>query len=389
MPSIHTKLKGGRSQKATVRSGPPPGGPPGEGINFRIQTDTGEKYTMELGPKPPREDRREERRGERRAHGMQPPGSPPGGGPDRTVAFWLRPPFGFVWMLGIMGVAVALGVYPVIRRLTLRLEALQRSVKKFGEGDLSVRVLVQGQDEVADLARQFNAAAERVETLVQSHKSLLANASHELRSPLTRIRMGLELMSGQQPSPAFRAEILRNIAELDQLVDEILLASRLDSHETDVGTVEYVDLIGLAAEECARVDADLDVSASPDSVEVHGVAKLLRRALRNLLENARRYSTGDITVVVHRSQDRAEVHVCDRGPGVPIGQRERIFEPFYRLPGASEHAGGVGLGLALVRSIAERHKGSVHCQDRPDGASGACFVLTLPLAPAVVIPAHR
>ena len=79
-------------------------GPPGEGINFRIQTDTGEKYTMELGPKPPREDRREERRGERRAHGMQPPGGPPGGGPDRTVAFWLRPPFGFVWMLGIMGV---------------------------------------------------------------------------------------------------------------------------------------------------------------------------------------------------------------------------------------------------------------------------------------------
>ena len=117
---------------------------------------------------------------------------------------------------------------------------------------------------------------------------------------------------------------------------------------------------------------------------------MLRRALRNLLENARRYSTGEITVVVHRRQGRAEVHVCDHGPGVPIGQRERIFEPFYRLPGASEHAGGVGLGLALVRSIAERHKGSVHCQDRPDGASGACFVLTLPLAPnAVPEPSPR
>lgn len=334
----------------------------GEGIEFHIASDTGEVFSLQMAPRQPRTDR---------------PGRDRSGG-----AFWTRPPFGFLWLLGIVSVAVALGVYPIIRRLTLRLEALQRSVQKFGEGDLSVRVPEYGQDEVADLARQFNAAAARVETLVQSHKSLLANASHELRSPLTRIRMGMELMSGQQPSPAFRAEILRNIAELDQLVDEILLASRLDAREADVGTVERVDLIGLAAEECARIDADLDVSASPDTLEVLGVAKLLRRALRNLLENARRYSTGEITVTVHRHQGRAEVHVCDQGPGVPASHRERIFEPFYRLPGASERAGGVGLGLALVRSIAERHNGSARCDDRPDGASGACFVLSLPLAPA-------
>jgi len=356
-------------------------GPPGEGIDFRIETDSGEKFTLELGPKPPREDRRgertDERGGERRraAGPSDGPGAPPGG-PDR--AFWLRPPFGFVWMLAIMGLAAALGVYPVIRRLTLRLEALQRSVKKFGEGDLSVRVPETGQDEVADLARQFNAAAARVETLVKSHKSLLANASHELRSPLTRIRMGLELMGGDQPSPAFRTEILRNIAELDQLVDEILLASRLDAREADVGTEEDVDLIGLAAEECARVDADLDVSAVPEGLEAHGISKLLRRAIRNLLENARRYSTGEITVVVQRAGGMAEVRVCDRGPGVPPAQRERIFEPFYRLPGASERSGGVGLGLALVRSIAGRHNGTVHCEDHAGG--GACFVLRLPLA---------
>ena len=340
---------------------------PGEGAEFSIESDTGEAFTLQMAPRQPRPDR---------------PGR--GRGSD---AFWTRPPFGFLWLLGIVSVAVALGVYPIIRRLTQRLEALQRSVQKFGEGDLSVRVPEQGLDEVADLSRQFNAAAARIETLVQSHKSLLANASHELRSPLTRIRMGMELMGGQQPLPAFRAEILRNIAELDQLVDEILLASRLDSRETDVGTVERVDLIGLAAEECARVGADLDVAASPDSLEVQGVAKLLRRALRNLLENARRYSTGEITVVVHRRQGRAEVHVCDQGPGVPVEQRERIFEPFYRLPGASERAGGVGLGLALVRSIAGRHQGTVHCQERPDGAQGACFVLALPLAHAAKPPA--
>lgn len=334
---------------------------PGEGIEFQIQADTGQVFLLQMAPRQPRGDR-----GGR------------GAGPNQSdAAFWVRPPFGFLWLLGIVGLAVAVGVYPIIRRLTLRLEALQRSVQKFGEGDLSVRVPEQGQDEVADLARQFNAAAARVETLVKSHKSLLANASHELRSPLTRIRMGMELMGGQQPSPAFREEILRNIAELDQLVDEILLASRLDAREADVGTVELVDLIGLAAEECARVDADLDVSS--DSVDVRGISKLLRRALRNLLENARRYSTGEITLVVERRQGHAEVRVCDRGPGVPVAQRERIFEPFYRLPGASERAGGVGLGLALVRSIAGRHNGTVHCEDRPDGAPGACFVLRLPL----------
>ena len=231
---------------------------PGEGIEFQIQSDTGQVFLLQMAPRQPRGDR----------------GGRPGGPNQGDAAFWTRPPFGFLWLLGIVGLAVAVGVYPIIRRLTLRLEALQRSVQKFGEGDLSVRVPEQGQDEVADLARQFNAAAARVETLVKSHKSLLANASHELRSPLTRIRMGLELMGGQQPSPAFREEILRNIAELDQLVDEILLASRLDAREADVGTVELVDLIGLAAEECARVDADLDVSS--DSVDVRGIPKLLR-----------------------------------------------------------------------------------------------------------------
>lgn len=335
---------------------------PGEGSEFRIETATGQTFVLQLAPRQPRGDRT--------------PGRP-GGARQNDAAFWTRPPFGFLWLLGIVGVAVALGVYPIIRRLTLRLEALQRSVQKFGEGDLSVRVPEGGHDEVADLSRQFNAAAARVEALVKSHKSLLANASHELRSPLTRIRMGLELMGGQQTSPAFRQEIERNIAELDQLVDEILLASRLDAREADVGTVEVVDLIGLAAEECVRVDADLDVGS--DSVDVRGVSKLLRRAIRNLLENARRYSAGEITLAVERRQGHAEVRVCDHGPGVPPNQRERIFEPFYRLPGASERAGGVGLGLALVRSIAGRHNGTVHCEDRPDGAPGACFVLRLPL----------
>ena len=207
---------------------------------------------------------------------------------------------------------------------------------------------------------------------------MLANASHELRSPLTRIRMGLEFMGNDPASARAKVEIQRNITELDQLVDEILLASRLDSSEVDVGAVECVDLIGLCAEECARIDADLDMQAD-GPLEVQGIAKLLRRAVRNLLENARRYSAGEITLSLAKEGNMALICVADHGPGVPEAQRERIFEKFYRLPGASERSGGVGLGLSLVRSIAERHGGTVRCEDRQDGGKGASFVISLPL----------
>ena len=298
---------------------------------------------------------------------------------------WSRPPFGFFWTLALVGIAVALATYPIIRKLTRRLELLQNGVEKWGEGNLSIRVPDSGQDEVAFLARQFNHAAERIETLVKSHesllasqKSLLANASHELRSPLTRIRMGLELM-GAPSSAAFKNEISRNITELDQLIEEILLASRLDACEADLGTIESVDLIGLVAEECARVDAELEVdSAGVAELPVQGVTKLLRRAVRNLLENARRYGAGDVTVTLSKTPGQAVIRVCDCGAGVPEASRERIFEPFYRLPGATERDGGVGLGLALVKSIVIRHEGTVFCENRPEG--GACFVVQLPLA---------
>jgi two-component system, OmpR family, sensor kinase len=330
---------------------------------------------------------------------MAPPHMRPYGPPHvrNEPPWWARPPYGFFWMLGLIGLAVAVGLYPVVRRLTQRLEGLQRGVQRWGDGDLSVRVPVQGDDEVADLSQRFNAAAERIEGLMASQKSLLANASHELRSPLARIRMGLELMAAPADAAVqqrTRAEILRNMAELDQLIDEILLASRLDAKEADIGTVEAVDLVGLCAEECARVGAVLDVPPGLAQLEVQGVAKLLRRMVRNLLENARRYGASGprgpgaladetedegqedgVVLSLVQSGQRVHIQVCDRGPGVPVAWRERIFEPFFRLPGASERVGGVGLGLSLVKSIAERHGGAVHCSDRAGG--GACFEIEL------------
>jgi len=282
---------------------------------------------------------------------------------------------GTIVVLVLLFVAVAAGAWPVVRRLTRRLQALKRGVEQFGAGELHHRVEVSGRDEVAAVAASFNFAAERVEALVRSHQSLLANASHELRSPLARLRMAVSMMEDATPEQRqrLRREIDTNVGELDALVEEVLLASRLDALQ-HVDRHEPVELLALAAEEGSRVGADAD----GNTATVQGDERLIRRALRNLLENARRYGGADITIEVRNGAGRALVQVCDRGPGVPETLRERIFEPFYRLPGHAEQAGGVGLGLSLVKQIAERHGGSVRCESRVGG--GSCFELSLPLA---------
>ena len=300
--------------------------------------------------------------------------------PRAARSFWTRPPNGFLWSLSLVALAMALATYPITRRLTRRLQALQQGVHAWGQGNLAVRVPEQGQDEVAFLARQFNHTARQIEGLVNSHKSLLANASHELRTPLTRIRMALELM-GTQPTPAMRDQIAQSISEVDQLIDEILLASRLDSPEADLGTPERVDLVGLAAEECSRVAAQVHVLSAPEALQVNGYPRLLRRLMRNLLDNARHYGPtgGELDVELDRtSAEQLVLRINDRGPGIPSQYLDQVFSPFFRLPGSVE--GGVGLGLALVRSIATRHQGRVWCENRPDG--GARFVVELPIHPA-------
>lgn len=280
--------------------------------------------------------------------------------------------------LALIAAAIAVGAYPVVRRLTRRLERLQASVEALGTGMLSTRVAVKGQDEVARLAHSFNRSATRIEALIAAQRTLLVNASHELRSPLARIRMAIELLS-TSPHPQMQAELAQNVAELDQLIDEILLASRLDAAGDTPLVKEEVDLTGLLVEECARVGATL--SGAP--MNLSGDPKLLRRLIRNLLENARRYGDGSpIEASLQGARLEAgaaavALSISDAGPGVPELERENIFAPFYRLPGARERDGGVGLGLSLVRQIARRHGGEVVCLARDGG--GTCFRVTLPI----------
>ena len=280
---------------------------------------------------------------------------------------------GLAALLLVIFLAVAAGAWPVVRRLTRRLEALKQGVEAFGAGALHQRVAEDGRDEVAAVGASFNRAATRIEALLRSHQSLLANASHELRSPLARMKMALTMLEDSSPGQRerLRREIDANIAELDALVEEVLLASRLDAAGT-LDKQERVSLLALAAEEAARVDG----AAHGEDLHALGDERLLRRAVRNLLENARRYGGGSVEAEVARGAAGIELRINDRGPGVPEAYRERIFEAFFRLPGHAEREGGVGLGLALVRQIAQRHGGSVRCLPREGG--GSSFVLTLP-----------
>ncbi len=268
--------------------------------------------------------------------------------------------FGWLAMLALLAVAVGLGAYPVVRRITGRLERLQARVDALGAGDLSARVKVEGGDEVAELARSFNHAADRIEQLVNAQKTLLASASHELRSPLARMRVAIELLTGEE-RPEIRDQVSHDIAELDDLIGELLLASRLDTLES-LERREQIDLLALLAEEAARCEA----TVSGELVRLHGDRRMLRRLLRNLFDNARRYGAGSEieASVVARTDGGARIRVEDRGPGVPEAERERIFEPFYRPPGTAETTEGVGLGLALVRQIARHHGGDARCLAR-------------------------
>ena len=285
---------------------------------------------------------------------------PPGG--------WRNP----IFIIMLIAAAIGLGAYPVVRQLTRRLESLRLGVETWGSGNLAQRVPEDGHDEIAAVGRAFNQAAGQVERLVAGHRSLLANASHELRSPLTRMRMAVELYDTVQHE-SMKAEIIRNMGELDSLVEEILLASKLDS-VSGLDTTEKVDFLALVAEEASVEGIDIDGVAT----NVMGDSRLLRRLVRNLVQNAIKHGAPPVTIRVEKADpNKLRLTVRDHGPGLPVAERERVFEAFYRPAGRSERAGGWGLGLSLVRQIAEHHGGTVRYEAPASG--GASFVVELPV----------
>lgn len=275
--------------------------------------------------------------------------------------------------VGLAALAVAAGCWPLARQITRRLEGVRGAMVRWGEGDLQARADVRGGDEVADVARSFNHAADRVQRQVEAQRRVLASASHELRSPLARLRVALALLDDGDPArAALVAGAVGDVEELDATVGDLLQVGRMQAVDRPE-QAEPVDLRALLDEEGARVGAV--VTGEPRVVS--GDARLLRRLVRNLLENAARH--GAPPIEARTTPDGLEV--SDRGPGVPEDWRERIFEPFARPEGHAEgRDGGVGLGLHLVREIARHHGGEVRVLPREGG--GSTFAVTLPISPS-------
>ncbi|MFZ2235703.1 MAG: sensor histidine kinase [Dokdonella sp.] len=190
--------------------------------------------------------------------------------------------------------------------------------------------------------------------------------------------MSVELLSASTDS-GHRAELAKDLRELDDLLEEILLASRLEALPNGGEPEPEIDLLALIAEECARYD-HVDFAFPPSTGEkhpmwLHGNERLLRRLVRNLLENARRHGEPPTELRLLVSNDALELHVTDAGPGVEKADRDRVFEPFFQGRNAEENVGS-GLGLSLIQQISRYHGGDASCVDRADGGSG--FLVWIP-----------
>jgi signal transduction histidine kinase len=308
-----------------------------------------------------------------------------------------RPAF----FVGIILLVVALGTAPLARRISRPVERLTEASRRLGGGDLSYRVPVRRNpwrryrrhrtDELEELTRAWNEMADRVEGLVRGQKELLANVSHELRSPLARLRVALELLPRDAGNTRMLDDIGGDIVELDRLIEDVLTMSRLEA----TGLPARIDRVALrpmlaalverAARDPAVAGRAVIVESGPE-IEIVADGGLLKRALWNLVENAAKYGAPPITLAAARAGDRVRLSVTDEGGGIARADRERVFAPFYR--GDKAHTpgtGGFGLGLALARRVAEVHGGTIRAEAaRADGGveRGCRVVLELPVRPS-------
>ena len=281
--------------------------------------------------------------------------------------------------------AVLLALY-----LTAPLRRMGQSMDRISMGDLEHRVGASGRDEVARMGRSFNTMADRIHSMIRGQKELMAGVSHELRSPLARMKLSLELLRAQGADESRLQDLESEVDALDGMVEELLVASRLDLGSetlapTDVSTEQ------LAADAWRRVaaqasadgiDLSCEIGEGSEIVCVDGA--LVVRVLGNLFENAVRHAgEGPVRMRARRLDDRVEITVSDRGPGVPREHLQRLFEPFYRAdPSRSRRTGGTGLGLMIVRRAVEAHDGSVRAESAPEGGLAVIFDLPMATAPA-------
>lgn len=265
--------------------------------------------------------------------------------------------------------------YGLTYHLTSPLRGLQRALEKFGQGDLAARAPESRHDELGDLARTFNRMADRIQKLVSARHRLLLDISHELRSPLTRLSVAVELARTAEGGAPPLDRIQKEADRLNQLIGQMLEAARLENDPAlrKLEAVRLDQLIGGLVEDCSIEAQAHECSIElqpPPNVLVEGDSELLRRAIENVLRNAIRYapSQSKVEVVVENGGGRARVTVRDYGPGVPDSSLDHLFDPFYRVDTDRNRAsGGAGLGLSIARRAVELHLGSLRASNADPG----------------------
>ncbi len=254
------------------------------------------------------------------------------------------------------------------------LSRLSRAAKRIARGERGVAVPIEGSGEIRELAQSFASMTTELGRRLRFASDFAADVAHEFKSPLTGIRGAAELLAdGAADDPhardRFLANILLDVERLDLLVSRLLELGRVEASANESPT-EPVDLGALLREIAETHELTFDSSSAPI---LRGRRADLRRAVTNLVENAQRFSS-QVELSVTRSRDLVRIFVDDHGPGIPVDERERVFDRFYTTDGDRQ---GTGLGLAIVRAVAEAHGGSAYATEAPGG--GARFVLELPV----------
>ena len=285
-----------------------------------------------------------------------------------------------LFALGLLGIGlvVALLVVPVSRRITNPLNRLRDSALKIADGDLTHRARVKSRDEIGEVGRAFNHMAAHLEQMIRAGRELTANISHELRSPLTRIRLAEELIREKLDRGELQSvephldDIREDIEELDRLVGQVLVLSKMDIHEAGLN-LEAFDMAGLLGELLERFR--LTVSRKALKVQTHlvcespvsGDREALRTALSNILDNAVKFSpdAGRVQIEASSKEDGTRVSVTNTFEPLSTEDLARLFDPFYRA--RQTRAGGSGLGLAITKKIIERHGGEIKAANTSEG----------------------
>jgi signal transduction histidine kinase len=270
-------------------------------------------------------------------------------------------------VLGFLGVATTLWALPFAREL----RDFRRTAAAFGEGRFESRATTRRHSPLAPLATSFNRMADRIEQLITSHRELTNAVAHELRTPISRLRFGLEMVesAGDEATRERSArELRRDLDDLEALVEELLVYARFDRTAPDLELephafrpwIEELHAT-LVAETTAQVELDCAIE---NGRPVRFDPRHLARALENLVHNADRHGGDHVRIVARTDGDDVVVAVDDDGHGIPVDERERVFEAFARLDSSrSRDSGGFGLGLAIVRRVAEAHGGRVELTD--------------------------